>query len=89
MGNVEIVDKGAPLGIVGTVRANEPNQLRAVDANLDELITGGMIEPLAPHMQPFLGQISVKKLIVEGTPIVLTPATRVEIRDGLRVGRFC
>jgi hypothetical protein len=55
MGNMKIVDKGAPLGIVGTVRANEANQVRAIDGQLDELIARRTIEPLAPHAQPFLG----------------------------------
>ena len=55
MRNMEIVDKGAPLGIVGTVRANESSQARAIDRQLGELIAWRMIEPLAPNAESFLG----------------------------------
>jgi hypothetical protein len=89
MGDMEIVDEAAPLGVVGPVRAYEPSQVRAIDGQLDELIARRMTEPLLPHTQPFPGQISIEERVVEGTPIVLTPAMRVEMRDGLRVGRSC
>ena len=52
---MKIVNKGAPLGIVGTVCTNEANQVRTVDGQLDALIARRAIEPLAPHTQPFLG----------------------------------
>lgn len=57
MDNIEIVDKGGPLGIVGTVRANEPNQVRAIDGHLDELITRRS-PTRSRHTWPFLGQTS-------------------------------
>ncbi|HME71858.1 MAG TPA: hypothetical protein VKM54_18605 [Myxococcota bacterium] len=52
---MKIVNKGAPKGIVGAVCANETNQVRAIDGQLDELIARRVIEPLAPHTHPFLG----------------------------------
>jgi hypothetical protein len=52
---MKIVNKGAPLRIVGTVCTNESNQDCAIDGQLDELIVRRAIEPLAPHTQPFLG----------------------------------
>ncbi len=84
---MKIVDKGAPLGIVGAVRAYEANQVCAIDRDLDELIAGRIIQPLAPHTQPFLREFSVEERISEGAPKVLTPATRVKKRDSLRVGK--
>jgi len=54
-GNMKIVNKGAPLGIVGTVCANETNQGRAIDGQLNELIARRAIEPFAPYTHPFLG----------------------------------
>ena len=86
IGNMKIVDKGAPLGIVGAVRANEANQVFSIDRYLDELVAGRINEPLAPHSQPFLGEFSVKERIGKGAPIVLTPATRVKKRNSLCVG---
>lgn len=47
-----------------------------------------IMEPFAPHTQPFLGEVAVEKRILEGAPIVLTPATRVKKRDSLRVLRY-
>jgi hypothetical protein len=88
MRNVKIVDEGAPLGIVGAVCANEANQARTVEGQLDELIGRRMVEPLAPYTQPLRGQVSVEKRVVEGASIVLTPATRVKRRDSLGVERF-
>ena len=52
---MKIVHKGAPLGIVSTVCANETNQVHAIDGQLDELIPRRAIEPLAPHTHPFVG----------------------------------
>src|SRR5262245_38712558 len=88
MGNVQVVDQSAPVRIVATVRANEPGQVRAVDRQLDELIAGRMIEPLAPHTQPFRGEVSVEELVAKGAAIVLAPALSVQFRDRRRVGRL-
>lgn len=84
---MKVVNKGAPFGIVGTVCADEANQVRTIDGQLDELIARRVIEPLTPHTQPFPEQVSVEERVGESTPIVLTPATRVKGRDSVRVER--
>jgi len=53
---VKSVDEGAPLAIVGSVRANEAEAARAADGQLDELVPGRGIEPLAPYARPLLAQ---------------------------------
>ena len=83
---MEIVDQGAPPGIVGAVHADESGQARPLDGQLDQLIGRRTIEPLAPHSQPLSGQVSVEERILEGAAVVLAPAPRVEIRDVRRVG---
>ena len=47
--DVQIVDKGAPLGVVRSVCANEPSQLGADDRQSDELILRRVIKSLAPN----------------------------------------
>jgi hypothetical protein len=51
---MNVVNEGAPLGIVGAIRANEANQVCAIGSYLDELILRRVIERLAPHTEPFL-----------------------------------
>ena len=75
--------------IMGAVCADEPSQLRAGERQLDELILRWVVEPLAPDKEALSGQISVEERVIEGAPIVLTPVTRVEVRNGLSVGRSC
>jgi hypothetical protein len=85
--DVKVVDERAPLRIVRSVRADEPDEVRAVDGDLDELVSSRMIEPIAPDTEAFARQVSVEERVEERAAVVLSPAARVELGDRFRIGR--
>lgn len=87
--DMQIVAERPPPGILSAVCAIEPSQFVTGNRQLDELIIRRVIKPLAPNAQALPGQISVKQRVVKRAPMVLPPATRVEVRNGLRVRRSC
>src|SRR5262245_35517478 len=85
IGYMQIVDEGAPPGVVRTVRAHEADQVRAIESHLDELVLGRPLEPLTPHPKSLGRQVPIQELVGKLAPKVLAPAPRVKERDGFCV----
>ena len=83
--HVEVVDAGAPLGILTTVRADEADDSGVVFGDADERIAARLAEPLAPDFAAVAQQVTVEELLEEAASIRPPPAIGVKRCDGFGV----
>jgi len=85
--HVEVVDEGAPFGILAAVRAEKARDPGFVRCHPDDLVHARAAEPLAPHVPSVPHQVAVQERVEEVASIRAPPATGVKLRDGFGICR--